>query len=228
LPTRPESRRHVSRETELYPAVKRYLETQGYAVKAEIDGCDVVAVRGAEAPVIVELKIGFTLQLVLQGIDRLAMSDAVYLAVAEPRRGLNSGVVKLCRRLGLGLLTVRGRDVVVLADPLPYAPRRNGRRTAALLGEFTRRVGDPNHGGTSRKPLMTFYRQDALRLARHLAGHGASKASAVAAATSVPRAGAIFRDDVYGWFRRESRGVYGLTDKGELALRQFAADLVLL
>jgi hypothetical protein len=39
-------------ETELYLPVKRFLEAQGYAVKAEIGGCDVLAVRGGEPPLI--------------------------------------------------------------------------------------------------------------------------------------------------------------------------------
>ena len=43
------------KETDLYPPVKRFLEAQGYEVKAEVRGCDVTAVRGDEAPVIVEL-----------------------------------------------------------------------------------------------------------------------------------------------------------------------------
>ena len=64
-------------ETELYLPVKRFLEAQGYAVKAEIGDCDVLAVRGNEPPLIVELKTSFNLQLLLQGIDRQTMTDTV-------------------------------------------------------------------------------------------------------------------------------------------------------
>ena len=46
------------REDALYPPVKAFLEAQGYAVKGEVNGCDVVAVRDQEPPVIVELKTG--------------------------------------------------------------------------------------------------------------------------------------------------------------------------
>ena len=62
-------------EEDLYAPVKAFFEGQGYEVKSEIRGCDLVAQRAAEPPVIVELKTGFTLPLVLQGIDRLALSD---------------------------------------------------------------------------------------------------------------------------------------------------------
>ena len=40
-----------------YPAVKAFLEGQGYDVKAEVQGCDVVGTRGDEPPVIIELKL---------------------------------------------------------------------------------------------------------------------------------------------------------------------------
>ncbi len=59
-------------ETDLYEPVKRLLAGQGYDVKGEIQGCDVVGVRGDEPPVVVELKRVFGLAVVLQGLDRLA------------------------------------------------------------------------------------------------------------------------------------------------------------
>ena len=96
-------------ESDLYAPVKALLEGQGYVVKGEVRGCDVVAVRGQEPPVIVELKRVFGLGLVLQGVDRLALSDRVYLAVGQwPKRMKN--VKKLCRRLGLGLMVVVARS----------------------------------------------------------------------------------------------------------------------
>ena len=213
------------KETELYPPVKRFLEQQGYEVKAEVETCDVVAVRGLEAPVIVELKTGFTLALLLQGIDRQAITDAVYLAIAEPKRALRNDLVKLCRRLGLGLMTVRGMNVEALADPSPYEPRRAPKRKTLLLKEFSLRAGDDNTGGSSKRPLMTAYRQDALRVARHIGAAGASKVADIRDATKVERSGAILRDDVYGWFSKQSRGIYGMSPSGEAALRQFAAVL---
>ena len=68
------------RETDLYPPVKAFLEGQGYEVKAEIGPADVVACRGDEDPVVVELKTGFSLTLVHQGVARQAITDAVYIA----------------------------------------------------------------------------------------------------------------------------------------------------
>jgi hypothetical protein len=58
------------RETSLYTPVKRFLESRGFEVKGEICGCDVVALRDGEPPIVVvgELKLGFNLDLVLQGV----------------------------------------------------------------------------------------------------------------------------------------------------------------
>ncbi|MEO0980303.1 MAG: hypothetical protein AAFY24_23775, partial [Pseudomonadota bacterium] len=66
-------------ETELYQPVKSFLADQGYEVKAEVGAADIVACRGDEDPVIVELKTGFTLGLFHQAIARPTVTDAVYV-----------------------------------------------------------------------------------------------------------------------------------------------------
>lgn len=224
------------REEELYAPVKAFLERQGYDVKAEVQGCDLVARRGDEPPVIVELKMAFTLPLVLQGVDRLALSRNVYLAVADSARSTprslwrreRRGIRKLCRRLGLGLLAVhepttrRPAFVEPLVDPRPYRPRTDRRRGRLLLKEFAERVGDPNTGGMTRRPIVTVYRQAALRCAAHLDRHGPTKAAVVAAATGVDRAATIMRTDAYGWFERVERGIYQVTAAGIAALARYA------
>ncbi len=210
------------RETDLYPPVKRFLEAQGYAVKGEIRGCDVVAVRGDETPVIVELKTSFSLQLVLQGIDRQAVTDAVYLAFPPPKRRQHGDIVKLCKRLGLGILLVKGDHVEALADPAPYQPRKAARRATMLLKEFAHRVGDTTMGGSGRVIRMTAYRQDALRCAAFISRNGPSKPVVLRKDAGVAKAPAMLLADVYGWFVRVERGVYGLSPKGEAALETFA------
>ena len=213
-------------ETALYIPVKRFLEAQGYEVKSEVKSCDVVAVRGAEAPVIVELKASLTLQLLYQAVDRLTMTETVYVAVARPKRGVTSSALKLCRRIGLGLIVVASSgSLEVLADPVPYAPRFNSKRRGLLLREFTKRKGDPNIGGSSKTPLMTAYRQDALRCVRHLVQNGASRVRDIRNATGVDRAATILRGNVYGWFEKSDRGVYGLSEAGRSVEHAFKAAL---
>jgi len=215
---------NTPRETDLYGPVKSFLEGQEYVVKSEVGAADVVAVRGGEPPLIVELKLGFSLTLVHQCIARLAVSDEVYMAVAtgkgKPFAKSLKNMTKLCRRLGLGLITVRLKDALVQVhcDPGPYAPRKSKKREVKMLAEFARRVGDPNDGGQTRVGLVTAYRQDALKIAMYLFEVGASKGADVARETGVERATTMMRDDHYGWFEKVEKGVYGLRPKGAEAV----------
>lgn len=212
------------RETDLYPPVKALLESQGYTVKGEIGPADIMAVRDGEDPVVVELKAGFSLSLFHQGIERQAITDAVYIAVPRGTGRIFQKAIaantSLCRRLGLGLMTVRLKDglVEVHADPAPYKPRKSAVKKTRLLREFARRTGDPNAGGATRQGLMTAYRQDALRCARVLSEFGPTKAAKVAKASGVEKARAIMADNHYGWFERVEPGIYALFAKGAEAL----------
>lgn len=210
-------------ETDLYAPVKAWLEALGYEVKAEVGAADVVALRAGADPVLVELKTGFSLTLLRQGVARQTMSDAVYVAVPRwhGRAGWKNfkGNTGLCKRLGLGVLSVRLEDgfVQVHADPLPFRPRKSGLRKERLLSEFSRREGDPNTGGT-RGRVVTAYQQDATRCATYLAEAGPSRGSDVARGTGVSRATTLMRDNHYGWFSRVGRGVYDLSEEGRAAL----------
>jgi hypothetical protein len=212
-------------ETALYPPVKAFLEGQGYTVKGEIGRCDVVAKRGDEPALVVELKTSLNLELLLQGVERLSVADAVYLAVPAPRTAspvFDRRMHKLLRRLGLGLLLVHAKTVEAVLDPAPYQPRKNKRRTARLLSEFARRVGDPNQGGSShRVKLVTAYRQEALRVASVLAARGPQKPARLRVDAEAPNAGRILLQDVYGWFERVERGIYALTPSGTAALQTY-------
>lgn len=212
-----------AREADLYPPIKAYLQRQGYAVKGEVGAADVVGRRGDDL-VVVELKLGFSLALFHQGVERLLTTDHVYLAV--PAGGQAKALkanVKLARRAGLGVMTVRLRDghVEVLADPGPYAARQSKKKKTRLLRAFDRLQGDPNEGGATRHGIVTGYRQDALRCARFLAVHGPSKGAQVKAWAEVPQATQIMAADHYGWFNRVSRGVYELTDVGRKGLADY-------
>ena len=216
-------KRAMMQETALYPPIKAYLEAAGYTVKAEIGPADVMALRGDEAPMLIELKTGFSLALFHQAIARQAISDMVYLAVpmGQGRRFQKALAenLALARRLGLGVMTVRLSTglVVVHCDPGPYAPRKSSRKRQALMSEFARRKGDPNLGGM-QGARMTAYRQDALACARHLAAAGATRGAKVRDATGVAHATRMMRDNHYGWFAALGAGVYDVTETGRAAL----------
>ena len=211
-------------ESDLYGPVKTYLEAQGYTVKGEVGAVDVLACRGDEPPVVVELKTGFSLTLLHQAVARQAVTDLVYVAVPQRAGKIAARAMRdnvgLCRRLGLGVLSVRLSDGLVTAhaDPGPDAPRKQPKRKAALLKEFQRLQGDPNRGGSVKRGLMTGYRQDALRCAAVLAQTGPARGRDVAAASGVTVATRIMADNHYGWFARVDKGVFTLTDMGRAAL----------
>lgn len=193
-------------------------------MKGEVNGCDIVAIQPGELLrlTIVEMKLGFNLDLLLQATDRLRLADEVWLAVPATRRGRDRDprVHRLCRLLGFGLIAVNSaRDrVEVLAEPGPYRPRQNQRRRTRLLSEHARRRGDPSPGGSTRQPVMTAYRQQALACAALLrTGPGRPRELQAIA----PDAGRILLQNVYGWFERTQRGIYRLTGLGELALQRW-------
>lgn len=205
-------------ETDLYLPLKTFMEDAGYAVKGEVNGCDLVGVLEGDPSVLVicEMKLTFNLELVLQSVDRATISDEVWLAARASKYGKgrehDARFRNLCRRLGFGMLVVTSAgNVEVVVAPVAPMPRRDAKRRSRLLDEHRRRVGDPQKGGGRGKPIMTAYRQDCIICATSLlAGPQSPKQLKVL----VERAPAILQRNVYGWFVRESRGLYGLTDIG--------------
>ena len=215
-------------ETTLYLPIKRFLECMGFEVKGEVRGCDVVALDKGEpvAVIIAELKLAFTLELVLQAVDRLPACDDVWLAVRASLRGRgrerDARVSKLCRLLGFGLVTVSAKgNVEVIVEPVPWRPRRDPKRRSRIVEEHRKRRGDPAVGGSTRRPIMTAYRQQALDCARALA---AAPGRPRDLKTTMPDAPKILQRNVYGWFERIERGQYGLTERGRAELARWPAQ----
>ena len=139
-------------ETDLYPPIKRHLERLGLVVKGEVCGCDLVALSegSPELVVIGEMKQSFTLELVLQAVDRTSVCDEVWLAVGASKRGRgrenDARMKKLCQFLGFGLLTVtadgRGRR-----SGGASAPEAEARRQTT----FAHRRGASSPQGGSRR-----------------------------------------------------------------------------
>ena len=212
-------------EKTLYLPVKAFLESAGYRVKGEIGGCDMVGLSDDPPGIVVicELKLTFNLELVLQAVDRASVCDEVWIAARISARGKgresDSRYRDLCRRLGFGMLGVSDAGVVsVIVQSVTPMPRTNSKRRSRLVREHQRRRGDPMLGGSTKIPVMTAYRQQALAIAAALeAGPLRPKDMKLVA----PHAGTILLRNVYGWFERVEKGVYALTEGGRQALKQW-------
>jgi hypothetical protein len=125
-------------------------------------------------------------------------------------------VRKLCRLLGFGLLGISASGhVEPVVEPRAWRPRRDLKQRSKLVSEHQRRHGDPAAGGSTKVPIMTAYRQQALACAAMLRdGPRPTKELRPA----IPDASKILLHNVYGWFVRTGRGIYDLTDAGRAAL----------
>lgn len=218
-----------ARETDLYAPIRAFLLAQGFKVRAEVRGCDVAAEKG-EHVVVVELKLGFTLDLLLQGVRRQRVADLVYLAVPRPAKAAHEARLRenlpLLRRLELGLLVVDFRNeppvIDVVLQPVPFERRRDGKGRKALLRELALRSGDDNTGGSTRRSLVTAYRENALLVAAALARFGPLAPRQLRAVGTGAKTLSILHGNVYGWFERLDRALYRVKPAGETALATYA------
>ncbi len=211
-------------ETALYQPVKAFLEAAGYEVKGEIGSCDLVGLTSSDPSIVVvcELKLSFNLELILQAVDRATIADEVWIAARISAKGkgreADTRYRNLCRRLGIGMLGVSDMgDVSVIVSSISPMPRTNPKRRSRLVREHQRRRGDPALGGSTRTPIMTAYRQQALICAEALF-EGPLRPRDIK--PMAPDAGKILLSNVYGWFGRVSNGVYELTEAGRQTVRQ--------
>ncbi|NLY53038.1 MAG: hypothetical protein GX060_00160 [Firmicutes bacterium] len=214
------------RETDLFPPVRNFLERQGYTVQGEVEGCDVVAKKG-DTLLIVELKLNFNTSLLVQATDRLRLTDLVYVALPQPtRRAWRQnwpGYQQLLRRLELGLMLVSFSMAVprleVVFDPQPFQQRRHSRRQQAVFQELAGRSGSYNLGGSTRRQLVTAYREAALLIAWHLAAApGPLTPRALRQLGTSPETSRILYNNYYGWFHRVGHGLYEISEAGKQAL----------
>lgn len=216
------------RESELYAPLRDYLTAQGYTVRAEVQGCDVTAVKGDEL-IVIEMKQSLNLRLLVQAAERQRMADSVYLAIPRPNGRLWArqwrGVRRLLRRLELGLMFVapksRVRRVEILLHPAPYSHRKHKGARLAVLEEIAGRSGDYNTGGANRRKLVTAYRESAIGIARALRQFGPTSTRELRKLGTGPKTRSILYDNVYGWFQRVDRGVYALTPRGHKELDMY-------
>ncbi len=225
------------KESDLYEPVRDYLDSLGYDTKGEVLSCDIAAVKGDEL-IVVELKKGFTMELIYQALRRQRTADSVYVAVPLPKRGYKDAhyndMVNLCKRLELGLIligfTTGGKPQIdVAVNPTPAAPvRRDKKKRMAILTEHSGRTGSVNTGGVTRRKIITVYKEQALYVAKILSENGELSARQVRELGGGDKTSSILRMNYYKWFMKTGSGkelTYRITEAGEQALVELG-DLI--
>lgn len=215
----------ITLEEELYAPVRDYLKSLGFEVKAEVNHCDCVAVKNGNI-LVVELKRGLTIELLIQAVKRQKIADSVFVAVPKPKINTFSkkwkDICNLLRRLELGLMLVSKKDgkysVEVVIEPLPFDFRKSRyaakKKRVMLMGEFNGRTSDKNTGGCRGKKIMTAYKEQASKIAEYIIKNGPASAKKLSASGfEHKKAYSILYKNYYGWFKKEGKGIYSITDK---------------
>lgn len=209
-------------EADMCPPVSEYFTGRGYTVRTEVNGCDLAARTADGELVLVELKKSFSLKLVYQALERLALTDQVYVAIPRPK-AVNTpeykGMLRLLKRLELGLITIAMDSPVHTVDVLLYPetrprPRPNAVRKKSLLREMDGRLMDMNRGGSTRTKIITAYRERCIRIACIIKCRGPKRPRELAADYDCANAAAVLQRNFDGWFERVEKGVYGLSAQG--------------
>lgn len=220
-------------EEDLCKPVSEFLMAQGYSVRSEVNYCDITALRDSEL-IVVELKRNLTVELLAQAVNRQKAADLVYVAVPKPKRlNYNSkwkDTYHLLRRLELGLMLVsfKGKKafVEVAIDPQPFDREKSKsmgkKRREAILREIKGRYADLNVGGSTRKKLVTSYRENAIFIACCIQIQGPLSPKALRElGTDSKKTTSILSENHYGWFEKVSRGVYSITEEGKKSLEEY-------
>jgi hypothetical protein len=215
-------------ESDLYEPIRDYLITQGYTVRSEVHNCDITATKDEEL-IVVELKLSFNLVLLYQATQRQRLSDSVYVAFPRPAKmGRGSrwkDTKRLLRRLELGLILVsfatKKPRVEVVFHPIAAPRRKDHRARKAVIREIEGRSVDHNRGGSTRRKLVTAYREEALRIAVCLDIHGSASPKQLRSMNTGSRTQSILYNDVYGWFERIGHALYALRPEGTAALGEY-------
>lgn len=229
------------KESDLYAPVCEYFESVGYTVQAEVKNCDLVAVKENET-VIAELKTSFCLKLVYQVLERQSVSDLVYVVIPRPKKGAKStewrNMLKLMKKLDIGIITVAMdselKTVDIVSVPSGHSQKHNSNKKSRLTKEFKDRNVNENVGGINKTKILTAYKEKCIHALCLAEKNGNVTPAMLKAELNDVYADRIPRSNYYGWFKKISKGIYGISDKGLEVLKgneyskavEFYRDLV--
>jgi hypothetical protein len=227
------SRKKGFLEEDLYKPIYDYLSGLGYTVRSEVSHCDIAAVKEDEL-LVVEMKKALNLDVILQAALRQKLADMVYVAVPKPGKELFTkrwkDICYVLKRLQLGLMVVSLKEdcsfVEVVFEPAAFdmvkSKRQSKKKKQELIKEFAARYGDFNTGGSTRKKLVTVYREMAIHIACCLIKYGALKPKEMRQlGTDEKKTTIILEKNHYGWFENISRGLYAINEKGRQEVQEY-------
>ncbi|MDQ2087873.1 DUF2161 family putative PD-(D/E)XK-type phosphodiesterase [Herbivorax sp. ANBcel31] len=220
-------------EKDLYNPIKKYFTKIGFEVKGEVNHSDVIAIRD-DIVLAVEMKMRLNLEVILQAATRQKVADYVYIAVPKNSKALTSKRWKntcyLLKRLEIGLLLVSfKKNFTYVEEHLPSKPfsmekskKQSSKKRKMVLKEFEERYGDYNVGGSTRKKLVTSYREKTIHIAAMFKKHGVLTIKDLKElGTDKEKTAGILQNNYYKWFDRISRGKYMLNKRGEAELNNY-------
>lgn len=219
-------------ETDLFNPVREFLINNGYSVNSEVKNCDITAVKGDEL-LVVELKTGFNATLLIQAVKRQRIANMVYIAVPMPKKGIFTrkwkDICYLVRRLELGLIVVSflksGPRVEVVLNPKPFDRNRSQRtsmnKRKGIITEINNRHLDLNTGGSTRRKLVTAYKENAIQIGCYLKQYGLLTLNQLEKMGTGPKTSSILQKNFYGWYERVSRGLYQISTEGIRSLTDY-------
>jgi len=216
------------KETDMYEPIRNLLTRQGFTVRGEVKGCDIVAING-ETMWAVEMKLSANITLIYQAMARQMATDWVFVAIPRPKNSKSGTFLKLkklIKKLQLGLITVALdsplRHAEVIIFPIGKDDKGN-KKAAALKREVLGRTID-TIGGTTKTQINTAYRERCVRIACLLKANATLKPKELVKMGCEKDAGHILRSNNYGWFNKVSMGVYELSSLGVEYLNANAQD----
>ncbi|WP_343042434.1 DUF2161 domain-containing phosphodiesterase [Ornithinibacillus caprae] len=221
------------KEIDLYEPINKYFKRKGYEVYGEVKDCD-VAVMKDDLLIIVELKLNLSVDLLIQATKRQRLSEHVYIAIPKPKKHNPRSkkwrdTCHLLRRLELGLILVscteKRKRVEVVIEPTPFhRPISMGKAKylrQAIIKEINGRSADYNIGGSSRKQIMTAYRENCVQIACYLEEHGELSPKALLQMGTGKKTQSILSKNYYGWYVRVRRGIYTISEKGRQEIKEY-------
>ncbi len=213
----------MQKESDFYIPIKKHFQNKGFEVKSEINDCDCVCIKD-DLIVICEFKLKFNISLVYQGMDRQKITDYVYLCVPKYKGRVSyRNFLKsknLCKRLGLGLIIVDGKNCLEVLEPICLNNNINKKKKDSLLKEYNGRTFDLNTGGQTGTRINTAFREKNIKILCILEKDNQTSNVELIKQYGFDESikGVLYRN-VLGYFEKgEKRGYYKMSKIGKSAL----------